>query len=112
MKPETKAKYAVPLWAVLVSAAREGRTMSYEEASQLIGLNNAQNVGRPLKPIQNYCTREGLPRLTSIIVLADTGLPGGGYDGDSNKLKEDHKKVFKHSWGASPSMAEFENCAE
>jgi hypothetical protein len=63
----------------------------------LADLTNLPNqMGNFLKPVADYCTRHGLPQITSIVVSQDTGTPGEYYPGPN--AVTDQAKSFVYDW--------------
>lgn len=80
MKREERAQQ---LWSILVLAARNRQVLTYEIVSKACGVP-PPSIGDFLRPIQQYCSEEKLPPLTSIVVNKNTGLPGDGFSGVKN----------------------------
>ncbi len=74
----TREQRAQQLWSLLVLAARHRQILSYEMVGQACGVP-PPSLGDFLRPIQQYCTENQLPPLTSIMVGKNTGLPGDGF---------------------------------
>ncbi len=74
----TREERAQQLWSILVLAARNRQVLTYEIVAQACGVP-APSVGDFLRPIQQFCSENHLPPLTSIIVNKTTGLPGDGF---------------------------------
>ena len=113
LSDKEKAKFAVPLWDLLMpmaasGAQSKGKTYTnalkiYTEVSELLkvkapGWNYSnREVGQVLLPIQEYCKSKNLPRLTGLVINAETQRPGSGY-GNSDTWEEDAQKVCDYSW--------------
>lgn len=80
MRREERAQQ---LWSILVLAARNRQVLTYEIVAQACGVP-PPSIGDFLRPIQQYCSEENLPPLTSIIVNKISGLPGEGFIGAEN----------------------------
>lgn len=74
----TRAQRAQQLWSVLVLAAGSRQILTYDLVARIIG-GMRPAIGDWLRPIQQYCSENGLPALTSIVVSEQTGLPGDGF---------------------------------
>jgi putative restriction endonuclease len=92
----TREERAQQLWSVLVLAAHNRQVFTYEIVGQSCGLP-APSIGDFLRPIQQYCTENGLPPLTSIIVNKNTGLPGGGFIAAEN-VPLAQMQTFSRNW--------------
>ena len=100
LSKETRAKFAVPLWDVLILMAKKGAssggntyedaTIFYSAASDMLKAKasdwdwetrqGARQIGQVLDPIQEYCKKKvikgkNLPRMTGLVVLKNTGKP-------------------------------------
>ncbi len=62
------------VWAMLALAVAEGRTMTYKEVGDKIGVIPVR-MSQILSPIKEYCKHHGLPHLNAVCVNADTQLP-------------------------------------
>jgi hypothetical protein len=93
MKREERAQQ---LWSILVLAARSRQVLTYEMVAQACGVP-APSIGDFLRPIQQYCTENGLPPLTSIIVNKSSGLPGDGFIAAEN-VPIAHVQTFDKDW--------------
>jgi hypothetical protein len=69
---------AQQLWSILVLAARNRQVLTHEMVAQACGVP-APSIGDFLRPIQQFCSENELPPLTSIIANKATGLPGDGF---------------------------------
>jgi putative restriction endonuclease len=58
-------------------------------------------IGDILRPIQQYCTENGLPPLTSIVVNKSDGLPGEGFLAENVPLAQ--IQTFERDWLESRS---------
>jgi len=86
------------IWPVLVNAAAQCSTITYEQVAPFIP-TNPLSVGRALGPIQDYCLVNRLPPLTSIVVRKTTGLPGNGFIAwDVDDLGSALTCVFGFNW--------------
>lgn len=83
---------------ILVELAKENKVITYGKLGEFVGYN-AQNVGRILSPIQNYCIENNLPPITSLVILDDgTGKPSYNYIQRYSEYSEDMKRAFNHTW--------------
>jgi hypothetical protein len=73
----TKVERAMQTWPILLGAAHNRQTLTYTIVADLIGMGPG-TLAQVLDVIMRYCTRHGLPPLTSLVVNKDTGQPGTG----------------------------------
>jgi hypothetical protein len=66
------------LWSLLALAATHRQILTYDIVAKLTGVVRP-GIGDFLRPIQQYCSENRLPALTSIVVSDDSGLPGEGF---------------------------------
>jgi hypothetical protein len=104
MKREERA---LQIWPILVGAARNRQTLTYEMVSELVGMGRGGGGARLVSPwlakLMDYCKRKGLPAITVLVVNKGTGRPGDGLTGveDPDKERED---VFNHPWFQGPPL--------
>lgn len=98
---------AVQIWPVLVLAARNRQTLTYEMLGQLVSLP-APGLGQCLDPIQSYCVENALPPLTALVVGKDSGMPGTGFTA-AGDVPAAQARVFAYDWSGArcPSEEEF-----
>lgn len=84
-------------YLILVGHATRRETTSYGVLGEKIN-EIPVNVGNHLRPIFNYCERNGLPRLTVVAVSVTTGEPGGGYPGPQESIYTDRERVYDYDW--------------
>jgi hypothetical protein len=91
-----RAESALQIWQILISAAHNRQTLTYEMLGEMINLPH-YSLGHPLDRVQNHCRSNDLPPLTSLVVSKDTGRPAGGYEPviDDNA---DRESVFAFDW--------------
>lgn len=104
MKREERAQQ---LWSILVLAARSRQILTYDIVAKATGMMTP-GIGDMLRPIQQYCTENKLPALTSLIVNGQTGLPGTGFIAAENVPKA-QLEVFNEDWTRhkAPSATDF-----
>ena len=93
MRREERAQQ---LWSVLVLAATNRQILTYDIVAKLTGVVRP-SIGDFLRPIQQFCSENELPALTSIVVSEETGLPGEGFIG-AEDVPAAQIKVFKEDW--------------
>jgi hypothetical protein len=103
---------AMQIWPVLLLAARNRQSLTYEILGQLVGVP-AQGLGQCLEPIQAYCKARGLPALTSVVVQKDSGLPGIGFTAAAD-VPGAHAHVFNFDWTAErcPSVDSLQEASD
>lgn len=86
---------AVQAWLILVNAAMNRQTLTYEGLSQKMFQRKAQGVlDRILGHIAFYCIDEGLPPLTSIVVGKKRGAPGADIPIDISQFDAERERVY------------------
>ena len=133
MSKEEQAKFAVPLWDLLIDMAKRGATsksvrnalktfekvgdllegeapdweLSHQQINSLLEREprfvsfadlNRWRVGAALAPIQEYCERKKLPRLTGLVIRGDLQCPDYGYKGNLETWKKDMLEVCDYPW--------------
>ncbi|WP_169734069.1 HNH endonuclease [Ciceribacter selenitireducens] len=84
------------LWSILTALAKDKKITTYGEAAREIGIHH-RPMRFVLEPIQDFCIKEDLPRLTSLVVSKTNGLQGSGYLGIPGHTA-DLEKVFAFGW--------------
>jgi hypothetical protein len=92
----TKHDRAAQFWSVLVFAARTQHVLSYDLLERLTGIPR-QAVGGFLGPVQDYCKRNNLPPLTSLVVNEKDGLPSEGFT-EATDIFGAQARVFVYDW--------------
>lgn len=92
---------ALQLWSVLVLAATHRQILNYDIVARLTGVVRP-SIGDFLRPIQQFCTENRLPPLTSIVVSDETGLPGDGFIA-AGDVPTAQVKVFQRDWLQMPA---------
>jgi hypothetical protein len=98
MKREERAQQ---LWSVLALAASHRQVLTYDIVARLTGVVRP-SIGDFLRPIQQFCTENHLPALTSIVVSEESGLPGDGFIAAAD-VPLAQVKVFHHNWLEKPA---------
>jgi hypothetical protein len=75
--------------------------LTYDIVARLTGVVRP-SIGDFLRPIQQYCTEQGLPPLTSLVVSEQDGLPGQGFIAAAD-VPTAQVRVFQHAWLATPA---------
>lgn len=94
--PVDHEERACRLWPILTRLAKDRKTTTYGEAARAIDIHH-RPMRYVLEPIQDFCIKEGLPRLTCLVVSKNTGLQGNGYLGIPGHDK-DLEEVFSFDW--------------
>ncbi|KAB2923450.1 MAG: hypothetical protein F9K30_10870 [Dechloromonas sp.] len=90
---------AVQAWLILINAAMNRQTLTYEGLSQKMYQRKAQGVlDRILGHIAFYCIDEGLPPLTSIVVGKKRGAPGADIPIDLSQFDAERERVYSTDW--------------
>ena len=105
----TRAERAQQLWSVLVLAASSRQILTYDIVARATGVVRP-SIGDFLRPIQQFCTEQHLPPLTSLIVSDQTGLPGDGFIAAADVPKA-FIQVFEHHWleTTAPTVEQLED---
>ena len=106
---------ALQIWTLLVCAARERRTYTYEDIAGILRVVRADFIGGWLGPIMYYCQRKDWPPLTVLVVKKETGQPGDGYERrGGRKLSEEREAVFAFDWfeAKPPESEDFRQARE
>jgi hypothetical protein len=99
------------LWSLLALAATHRQILTYDIVAKLTGVVRP-GIGDFLRPIQQYCSENRLPALTSIVVSDDSGLPGEGFIA-AHDVPAAQARVFRHDWlqRAAPSPEQLAEAA-
>lgn len=91
-----RAQRAVQLWSLLVVSAIRRQVLTYGLIAKVTGVVRP-SIGDFLRPIQQYCTENSLPPLTSLVISEQTGLPGEGFIAASD-VPLTQVRVFQFNW--------------
>jgi hypothetical protein len=90
---------AYQAWLILIGAAMNRQTLTYEGLSVLMYRRKAQGVlDRILGHVAFYCIEHGLPPLTSIVVGKKRGTPGADIPIDLSQRDMERERVHTHDW--------------
>jgi hypothetical protein len=90
---------AVQAWLILVSAAKNRQTLTYEGLSLLMYRRKAQGVlDKILGHVAFYCIDQELPPLTSIVVGKKRGTPGADIPIDLEQRDSERERVYAADW--------------
>ncbi len=103
---------AVQIWPILSLCAMKRQILTYDQLARLIGTIRP-NVGQLLGPIQSYCILYDLPALTSIVVGANSGVPGERFIASAD-VPEAQAEVFNRDWLElkTPKVEDFEDAEQ
>ena len=108
----TRFQRALQIWSLLVCAAKDRRTYTYEDLASALGMGGAPVVvAQCLSPIMHYCRRRRLPPLTVLVVQKGAGRPGPGLTTvEEGNLDRDRERVFTYRWFQlePPETSDFE----
>jgi hypothetical protein len=117
--PSTHPKRARQAWQILIGAAMNRQSLTYEGLSVLMYEKNAAGVlDKILGHVAYFCIANDLPHLTTIVVNKATGKPGLEIPVDHSDIDEEREKVYRFNWyhiqAPSPSSLEkaFKSCGE
>ncbi len=90
---------AIQAWLILINAAMNRQTLTYEGLSQIMYQRKAQGVlDKILGHIAFYCIDEGLPPLTSIVVGKKRGSPGADIPINLAQFDTERERVYGTDW--------------
>jgi putative restriction endonuclease len=91
-------KLAAKAWPVLVEVAKSGGTITYGELAKKIGLEHHRPISYVLGVIQEYCKREHLLPLTSLVINKH-GLLGRGFNAwPIADIEVARQSVYSENW--------------
>lgn len=90
---------ALQAWIILVGAAMNRQTLTYESLSVKMYQKKAAGVlDKILGHVAFYCIEQGLPPLTSIVVGKGRGTPGQDIPLDIASLDSARERVYAYDW--------------
>ena len=90
---------AVQAWQILVGAAMNRKTYTYEILSiKMYGKKAAGVLDKILGHIAFYCNDNDLPALTSIVVGKGRGTPGRDIPVDQTNMDALREEVYEFDW--------------
>jgi len=101
---------ALQVYLVLIGCAANQQVLTYARLAELVGLHTPAWLFASLERLADWCQKEGLPPLTSLVVAEDTGVPGNNYRLPLHELAAQQNRARKFNWYAivPPTMAELE----
>ncbi len=95
----TYPERAVQAWQILIGAAMNRQTYTYERLSRLMYQRDAAGVlAGILGHIAFYCNDHHLPPLTSIVVGKGRGTPGHDIPIDLTQTDSERERVYETDW--------------
>ncbi|MGE8354210.1 MAG: hypothetical protein ACN6P5_27130 [Pseudomonas protegens] len=88
---------AMQIWQILVSKSHNRQTMTYSNLAELLGYNGSGTLGRQLGHIMFFCEQNSLPPLTVLVVNSESGLPGSGFQHES-EIPALRECVYNYNW--------------
>jgi hypothetical protein len=90
---------ALQAWIILVGAAMNRQTLTYEGLSVKMYQKKAAGVlDKILGHVAFYCIQQGLPPLTSIVVGKGRGTPGQDIPLEAVALDGGRERVYAYDW--------------
>ncbi len=85
-------------WSILVECARNGQLITYGQLAARMGIHH--RVCRFfLGIIQDYCLKNSLLPLQSLVVNKKSRKPGAGYFASpTDQIEKVHNEVFNNNW--------------
>ncbi|NBF11466.1 hypothetical protein [Pseudomonas sp. Fl4BN1] len=88
---------AMQIWQILVSKSHNRQIMTYSNLAELLGYNGSGTLGRQLGHIMFFCEQNSLPPLTVLVVNSESGLPGSGFQHES-EIPALRESVYSYNW--------------
>ena len=99
MVSRTRSERALQVWQILISAAANRQTLTYQMVAEALEFEGAGVLAQILGCLRRYCETENLPPLTCLVVNKKTGEPGHGLTTIEN-LTKDREAVYNLNWFA------------
>jgi hypothetical protein len=98
-KESTYASRALQAYVILIGKATNQQTIQYLQLCELMHYGKGPVLAHPLGKIMNWCEREGLPALTSLVVEKETGIPSTGLTTvTEHSFPAEQQRVFSFDW--------------
>src|SRR5262245_56609368 len=105
MTTMTTYERALQIYQVLIAAAHNRQTLTYEILSKHVGVPQ-QGLARHLENIVQFCEARELPPLTVLVVQKHVGKPSHGFH-SSTDVDASREQVYEHDWyGMKPPAVE------
>jgi hypothetical protein len=98
-------------YLVLIGRAANQQTIQYRQLCEIMNYGVGPILAKPLGRIMDWCDREELPALTSIVVEKETGIPSTGLSTvPNNAFPAEQQRVFSFNWYSifPPTLKELE----
>ena len=90
---------ALQAWLILVGAAMNRQTLTYQSLSELMYNKEAAGVlNEVLGHVAFFCKAHKLPSLTTIVVGKGRGTPGAEIPVDPSQMDREREKVYSFDW--------------
>ena len=90
---------AYQLYLILIGLAANHQTIDCRKLCEQIRYGVSPMLWNPLGRIVNWCIREGLPALTSLVVEKETGKPSPRWTATwSGDVQAELQRVFAFDW--------------
>ena len=97
MSGMTTYERGLQIYHVLMSFAYQRKTLTYETLGQLIDLPH-RFLGNYLEHLLRYCTDQGLPQITILVVRKAEGTPSTGFPSATVDMDQELERVFDYPW--------------
>jgi hypothetical protein len=98
----TNAKSARQVYLILIGCASRRETLTYKQLGLKMGFKSPNGAAGTLGPIVGHllfwCKEEGLPHINTLVVNAETGVPGDGPGYDAKEVPAFQQEVFGFDW--------------
>ncbi len=95
----SQPRRASQAWQILVGAAKNRQTLTYEGLSELMFQKKAAGVlADILGYVALYCNEHDLAPLTTIVVGKGAGAPGTGIPVSASDVHEERERVYREDW--------------
>ena len=88
------------IWAVLLLAAMNRQTITYEMLGRFVGGIKPRGFRNMLAVVADYCEKKDYPPLTVIVVGEKSGKPGkkSSLSDDPDEVLQRFQMVFSYNW--------------
>jgi len=92
----TTYERAIQIYQVLIAAAHNRQTITYEQLGKTIEMPHF-GLGNHPDHLLRYCSQNGLPPITVLVVEKGSGKPSHRMT-SSTDIDADREKVFQRKW--------------
>lgn len=85
------------LWSILRYIASKRMTINYRDLYFYTGLLTP-GLTKSLEILLSYCKKKKFPRITTIVVGKNTGVPGAGLSSSIKRMIDEQQRVFNFNW--------------